>query len=94
MLGHMLPDLSYVMARIQQHLPDKDRERIAILSKKHHANWGLVVAYRILKETKDWSLTRIQIKQALNMSQHPSVYYQLIKLHTESLFNNMINIYK
>jgi glycosyltransferase involved in cell wall biosynthesis len=92
--GHMLPDLSNVITNIQQHLPDEDKERIGMLSKRHHANWGLVVAYRILKETKDWSLTRIQIKQALSMSQHPSVFYQLIKLHTKSLFNNIINIYK
>lgn len=79
--GLIIPDLMQVIARIQQHLPDEDKKRILKLSKKRYADFGVGAAYHILEQKGDWSLAQTQIKQALTMSKHPSIYFHLFKFY-------------
>ncbi|MGY2134532.1 glycosyltransferase family 2 protein [Hymenobacter sp. HD11105] len=83
--GHLVPDLIQVIARIQQHLPDQDKERIGRQASKHYAYMSIGGAYNILHETKDWSLAHTHIRQALQLSRHPLVYYQLLKFYLKLL---------
>jgi glycosyltransferase involved in cell wall biosynthesis len=85
--GRIIEDLLLVMDSIQQHLPDKDRKQVAALSRKFYATLGIGVAYQVLRETQDWPLAQHNIRQALVMSKHPSVYYHLLKFHVKLLLS-------
>jgi GT2 family glycosyltransferase len=84
-LGHELADLARVITRIEQHLPEADRQRVGALARQRCAGLSLGTAYRIVQETGDWSAARPQIAQVLAMSQHPSIYYTIAKIYIKSL---------
>ncbi|TDN39600.1 glycosyltransferase [Hymenobacter sp. UV11] len=79
--GQLIADLMQVIARIQEHLPEKDRRRILKLSGKYYAHLGIGASYQALQETGDWSLAQSQIKQCLTLSKHPYIYYYLFKFY-------------
>ena len=83
--GQIIPDLIQVIAFIQQHLPVADRSRILSLSKRYYARMGIGTAYQALSEGQHWSLARFQIKQALALSKHPSIYYHVLKFYLKRL---------
>jgi glycosyltransferase involved in cell wall biosynthesis len=85
--GRIINDLLVVMESIQQHLPDKDKKQVAALSRKFYANIGIGAAYKVLRETQDWPLAQNHVKLALTMSNHPSVYYHLLKFHVKLLLH-------
>jgi glycosyltransferase involved in cell wall biosynthesis len=80
-LGHIPADLTRVIDAIQQHLPAEERKRMSSLSKRRYATFSLNDAYRRVKDTQNWSLVQLQISQALEMSQHPLVYYHIFKFY-------------
>jgi glycosyltransferase involved in cell wall biosynthesis len=86
-LGHLIPDLVQVMARIQDHLPIEERQRISKLSGKYYAHLSIGATYHALQETDDWLLAQQQITQSLKLSKHPSVYYHLLKFYIKCLLN-------
>jgi glycosyltransferase involved in cell wall biosynthesis len=83
--GLVLADLTRVIASIEQHLPEADRQRVGALARQRCAALSLGTAYRIVQETGDWSAARPQITQVLAMSQHPSIYYTIVKIYVKSL---------
>lgn len=87
--GCMVPDLIHVMDRIQHHLPEKDKVRIAKLSRKYYAYMSIGTAYEVLKETRDWSLAQMQIRQSLDLSKHPSIYFHLLKFYVKSMIKKI-----
>ncbi|MFD1872995.1 glycosyltransferase family 2 protein [Hymenobacter bucti] len=87
--GRIIQDLLLVMESIQQHLPDKDRKQVALLSRKFYATLGIGMAYQVLRETQDWPLAQNHIRQALAMSKHPSVYYHMVKFHLKQLLHKL-----
>jgi glycosyltransferase involved in cell wall biosynthesis len=84
-MQHVLSDLTQVIANIQQHLPDKDKQRISALSKKRSAALSLGNAYLMVKETGKLSSAHSQIMQVLAMSRHPTIYYAIAKIYLKSL---------
>jgi glycosyltransferase involved in cell wall biosynthesis len=86
-LGHELADLTRVIASIEQHLPEKDRQRVGALARQRCAGLSLGTAYRIVQESGDWSAARPQITQVLAMSRHPSIYYTIAKIYVKALLH-------
>jgi glycosyltransferase involved in cell wall biosynthesis len=85
--GHVLSDLTHVIARIEQHLPDKDKQRVGALAKKRSALLSLGTAYNIVKETGKWSSAQPHIRQVLAMSRHPTIYMAIAKTYIRSLLH-------
>jgi glycosyltransferase involved in cell wall biosynthesis len=83
--GEIIPDLMNVMARIQQHVPKSERQRILSLSKRYYANFGIGTAYQLLHESQNWSQAHFHLLQALKLSKHPSVYYHILKFYIKFL---------
>jgi glycosyltransferase involved in cell wall biosynthesis len=79
--NQLIPDLVNVLNRIQSHLPSKAGKRIIDSSKKTFAHATMYNTYRAFEESKDTSLARIQIKQALSLSNHYSIYLSIIKFY-------------
>lgn len=86
----VIPDITQVIERIQLHLPVKDRKRIAAISKKYYAAYGIDVAYEVLQETGNWALAYAQVLRALDMSRHPSIYYRIIKIFINIAKNRVV----
>jgi GT2 family glycosyltransferase len=84
-LGHVMTGASRAISLIQQHLPAADKQRIAQLSRKRYAYLGIGGAYRLLRDTRDWSVAQSRIKQSLALSRHPTVYVQLLKFYLKAL---------
>jgi glycosyltransferase involved in cell wall biosynthesis len=85
--GQVLTDLLNVIASIQKHVPDKDKQRVGALAKKRSALLSLGSVYNIVKETGKWSSAQPQIKQVLAMSRHPAIYYAILKTYLKSLMH-------
>ncbi|TVT43609.1 glycosyltransferase [Hymenobacter setariae] len=79
--SQIVPDLLNVLGRIQSHLPNKDRKKIIDSSKKYCAHMMVYNTYRVFKELKDARLAHTQIKQALNLSNHYSIYFSIAKFY-------------
>ena len=84
-LGHIMAGASHAIGFIQQHLPAADKQRIAERSRQRYAYLGIGGAYRLLRDTHDWSLAQGRIRQSLALSRHPSVYVQLLKFYLKAL---------
>ncbi|MFD1874719.1 glycosyltransferase family 2 protein [Hymenobacter bucti] len=78
--NQLVPDLLNVLGRIQSHLPKQGSQQIIESSKKYCAHMMVYNTYKVLKELKDIRLARIQIKQALDLSSHYSIYLSIAKL--------------
>lgn len=78
--GRMTQDFLKAITHIQEHLPEKDRKKILLRSKKNCALFNLGVANQIWNETHNKVLTDNNIKQAFRLSKHPSVCYEILKL--------------
>jgi glycosyltransferase involved in cell wall biosynthesis len=79
--GQLVADLLNVFGRIQSHLPSEEGKSIIDSSKRDYAQVVMYNAYRIFKELKDARLARNQIKQALHLSNHYSIYYSIAKFY-------------
>jgi glycosyltransferase involved in cell wall biosynthesis len=79
--NQLVPDLLNVLGRIQSHLPRKGRKKIIDSSKKYCANMMVYNTYNVFKELKDARLAHSQIKQALHLSNHYSIYYSIAKFY-------------
>ncbi|RZK23831.1 MAG: glycosyltransferase [Hymenobacter sp.] len=84
-LGHVMASASRAIALIQQHLPAADKQRIAERSRQRYAYLGIGGAYRLLRDTRDWSLAQGRIRQSLALSRHPTVYVQVLKFYLKAL---------
>lgn len=85
--GRIIGDLLLVMEAIQKHLPDEDKKRVAVLSRKLYATLGIGAAYQVVRKTHDWSSAQNHANLALTMSRHPSVYYNLFKFYVKLLLH-------
>lgn len=79
--GQLVSDLLNVFSRIQSHLPNEEGKKIIDSSKKDYAQVVMYNAYRIFKELKDARLAHTQIKQALHLSNHYSIYFSIAKFY-------------
>ena len=82
--GNLMPDLTRVIKLIEQHLPIEQRERIINLARRRCAHLGIGDAYHVLQETKDWSAAQFQLGQVLQLSKHPSIYYQMLRFYVKA----------
>ena len=90
--GRIIEDLLFVMDAIQQHLPDKDKRRVAMLSRRLYATLGIGAAYQVVRKTHDWSLAKDHANRTLTMSRHPSVYYHLLKFNIKVLLHRYTSL--
>jgi glycosyltransferase involved in cell wall biosynthesis len=82
--GQIIPDLLQVMKRIQQHVPPPYRQEILAKSKRYIAHLSIGSAHHSLKKSRNWSLAHLHIEQALSLSKHPTVYYDILKFYLKS----------
>lgn len=81
----LVPDLIDVMERIQHHLPAPDRQEAARVARKNWAHSVIYGAYSVYKETKDTHWAQTQLRQSLQLSTHPSVYFGILKFFAKVL---------
>jgi hypothetical protein len=79
--SQLVPDLLNVLSRIHSHLPSKGKKKIIDSSKKYCANMMVYNTYKVFKELKDARLAHKQAKQALDLSNHYSIYFSIAKLY-------------
>jgi GT2 family glycosyltransferase len=87
--GHIVRDLSLIIAAIQQHVPAQDRQRVLARGRRFCADLSIASAYHALYSTNDWSLAHQHFNLALSMSKHPSVVYLLFKFRVKMLLRQL-----
>lgn len=83
--GQLLDDWAHVIARIEQHLPPGQRQRVGRRARRRSAELGIGEAYQALAQTKSWAAARGVLAQALRLSPHPATYYQVLKFYAKAL---------
>ncbi len=84
-LGHALPETGRAIKLIERHLPKEHRKKVGDEARRWTALLGMGGAYRILHNTRDWSLVHQRIRQALELSQHRSIYLEMLKFYVKVL---------
>ncbi|MFD1874760.1 glycosyltransferase family 2 protein [Hymenobacter bucti] len=83
--GQLLADWAQVIARIEEHLPPDQRQKVGRLARKRSAQLGIGEAYHALAHTKSWAAAHGVLAQALRLSPHPATYYQVLKFYAKVL---------
>lgn len=85
--GQLLSDWAHVIARIEQHLPASQRQKIGQRARRRSAQLGIGEAYQALAHTKSWPAAHGVLAQALRLSQHPATYYHVLKFYAKVLWH-------
>lgn len=81
--GKIFKDLLHTMKFIQAHVPEKDRRRVLVKSKKHCANFLIGMAGSVWKRSQSLPLAQAQIQQALAFSKNPRLLSRILKLYVK-----------
>jgi len=89
MTGENLQDLTRTMARIQELLPPDKKKTVLQRSRKHYANYGLLVAGQLWDKRHDRTAVQAQIRQARSIYRSPLLYLKITRLYLKMLFSSL-----
>lgn len=85
--GQYLRDAAYVIDLFQNHLPVEKRKSQRHKARKHFANYGVIMANRIWRASKDKAAVKTNLKQALELNHDPVICYRAAKTYIKMIIN-------
>jgi glycosyltransferase involved in cell wall biosynthesis len=85
--GKNVRDLTFVMDRIRQYVPEGSRDRITRESKRFYAHYAIRTAKEIWKKFRNGTAARAQVREALKMRIDPSLLFEIAKLYVRMGLN-------
>jgi glycosyltransferase involved in cell wall biosynthesis len=80
-------DINWVVSRIQDYVPDSERETVRKEAFRDYAHYALSIANSLWHVTHSKENVKLQIREALRMHTDLGMYYKAAKIYTKMIVN-------